>query len=107
MADYSIMIPQRDYKLMQQAVKKNRYPVEDPGLVKRTYIARLDGRQVTAVLVNHAGNFAIEWYFDPGDENDKWPPYPIVVKRDMNHISFDEPNGEVSTAHFDIDPTYE
>ena len=106
MSDYSIMIPRRDYRLMQQAVKKNRYPVEDPGLIGRIYITRVDGREVSARLVNDSGNFAIEWRFETPSEH-KHITKPIVIKRDMNHITFDEPNGEVSTAHFDIDPTYE
>jgi len=48
MSDYSIVIPYRDYKLMQQAVKNNRYPVEDPSIIGRQYRAEEDGIEVIA-----------------------------------------------------------
>lgn len=109
MNDYAIMIPARDYKLISQAVKKNRYPVEDPGILNRVYIVHQNGNELSAQLVNRSGRFALEYHFYPGGQPQhihKTDRYLLCIKHDMNHVTFDD-DAQTAIAHFDIDPTYD
>jgi hypothetical protein len=98
MKDYSIMIPARDYKLIEKAITKNRYPVEDPEVIERTYSTSHGDNELLVRLMNNGKKFYLKWTFISNHGLNM----KEITRYDMNYVTFDKALG-----HLDVDPTYE
>jgi hypothetical protein len=102
MIDLSITIPAKDYKLIERAIKKNRYPVEDPTILARRYFTHGDKVSVTAQLLLADRGYVMLWRIEKIDKQGEIILDRTIAKADLNHVSTDG-----IAVHFDIDPTYE
>jgi len=96
MNSISIIIPERDYKVIERSIKKNEFPTTFPYLMNKPYSA--DGPPAVEVWLMHSYSmgYCLSWNIYDGMEK------TATVQNKAMSLTVD---GIV--AHFEIDPTYE
>jgi len=95
MKDISIIIPAKDFKIIERSLKKNEHPISDPTIMNRPYHSST-GQVEVWLTHEYPTGYHMHWQFFSGLSR------VAVVDNKQMACTVDD-----IAAHFEIDPTYE